>query len=60
MGSGDVPIVFEEVVGEVVSERETSAPEAPEGAAPEPDDLAQRMRREMALLFERAQRVFAD
>ncbi len=55
-----MPIVFEDVTGEVAPERSaaaggTSAP-APDGA----DDLREKLLRELALLREREARLFTD
>ena len=60
LGSSEMPIVFEEVTGEIVPERETTEPESPDDGATASDDLASRIRRECALLQEREHRVRAD
>lgn len=56
-----MPIVFEEVSGEVVPERggERAAPQPPPPQTPQPD-MAQAVRRELAIDHERARRLIAD
>lgn len=56
-----MPVVFEEVSGEVVPERggERATPQPPPPQAP-PSDVAQAVRRELAIERERARRLIAD
>jgi hypothetical protein len=56
-----MPIVFEEVSGEVVPERggERTTPQPPPSETP-PSDVAQAVRRELAIERERARRLIAD
>ena len=53
-----MPIVFEEVTGEIVPERD--APAADTASPQTPDDMAQTVRRELSLLAERQRRLQAD
>lgn len=54
-----MPIVFEEVTGEVAPERSASSGDAPAPAA-ELSDLREKMLRELALMHERQVRLFTD
>jgi hypothetical protein len=56
-----MPIVFEEVSGEVVPERdgERTTPQPPPAQTP-PTDVAQAVRRQLAIERERALRLIAD
>ncbi len=55
-----MPIVFEEVTGEIVPERETPEPAGAAPGASEPEALARRIRHEIRLLHEREHRLRAD
>jgi hypothetical protein len=55
-----MPIVFEEVTGEIVPERPAEAPEGTESRAPRGEDPAERLRRDLELMRERQQRLMAD
>ena len=54
-----MPIVFEEVSGEIVPERGEST-EAPESSALRAENPLDRLRHDLALLRERQQRLMAD
>ncbi len=54
-----MPIVFEEVTGEVAPESGASSGE-PKAAAPDGDELRAKMLCELALLRERQARLFTD
>jgi len=55
-----MPIVFEEVTGEIVPDRGSAQTEA--GGEPSPDrqDVAETVRREIYLMRERERRLHAD
>jgi hypothetical protein len=55
-----MPIVFEEVTGEVAPERSAGAG-GTHAPAPDPsEDLREKMLHELALMYERQARLFAD
>ena len=54
-----MPIVFEEVTGEIAPERETAPAEAPEPSRGG-EDAAETLRREICLMRERERRLRAD
>jgi len=54
-----MPIVFEEMTGEIANERPTGAPVP--NHAPQPEDgLREKIELELALMRERQARIFAD
>ena len=55
-----MPIVFEEVRGEITPEREGAQAEAPAPPSPGGDEVAATVRREMWLMRERERRLRAD
>ncbi|HEX9214998.1 MAG TPA: hypothetical protein VF901_31170 [Bradyrhizobium sp.] len=55
-----MPIVFEEVTGEVAPERSASGGDTHAPAPDTADELRDKMLCEMALLHERQARLFAD
>jgi hypothetical protein len=55
-----VPIVFEEVTGEIVPEREAPQANAADTATSDGEDIAARMRRELRLMHERERRLRVD
>jgi hypothetical protein len=55
-----MPIVFEEVTGEITPEREGAEAEAPESPSPGGEEVAAAVRREIALTRERERRLRAD
>ena len=55
-----MPIVFEEVTGEITPGREAAAPEAHEPPASASHDVAAQVRDTLSLLREREQRLRAD
>jgi hypothetical protein len=55
-----MPVIFDEISGEVAPERSGTAPEVPQQPATEGTDPAELMRRQLQLLFEREQRLRAD
>lgn len=56
-----MPIVFEEVTGEIASERETAQDEAPaRPSASGGEDATETLRREIGLMRERERRLRAD
>lgn len=55
-----MPIVFEEVTGEVASERGASGGDTHPPALEPSEDLREQMLREMALMHERQARLFTD
>jgi len=55
-----MPIVFEEVTGEVASERGAGGNDAQAPAPDTEDDLREKMLFELALLRERRARLFTD
>ena len=55
-----MPIVFEEVTGEIAPEREPAQAEAPAASAPDGDRFAEAVRREIHLMLEREHRLRAD
>lgn len=57
-----MPVVFDEIQTEIAPERrgESETPTSPQPAAPNPDDLADRLHRELALIEARRKRLAAD
>lgn len=55
-----MPIVFEEVTGEVAPDSSASGSDAQAPAPDTSDDLHEKMRCELALLRERQARLFTD
>ena len=55
-----MPIVFEEVTGEIVPERGPAQAEAGGEASPQNQDLGETARREIYLMRERERRLHAD
>jgi len=56
-----MPIVFEEITGEIAPERGSEAAAASESASQhKPVDLTEELRRELMLLHERSARLKAD
>jgi hypothetical protein len=55
-----VPIVFEEVTGEIAPERAAAPADAPSQPSAGGDDVAATVRREIDLMRERERRVRAD
>ena len=55
-----MPIVFEEVTGEIVPERSPAHAEAGGESAPADKDIAETVRREIYLMRERERRLHAD
>lgn len=54
-----MPIVFEEVTGEIVPEA-SSTPRDAEPRTPRGEDPSERLRRDLELMCERRQRLMAD
>jgi hypothetical protein len=59
-GLSNVPIVFEEVTGEITPEREGAQTETPSSPAPGGEEIAATVRREICLMRERERRLRAD
>ena len=55
-----MPIVFEEVTGEIVPEREAEPRDAPAAVTADGDDRAEKLRRQLELMRERRARLMAD
>jgi len=55
-----MPIVFEEVTGEIAPEREATQPEAAARPGSGDEDIAGTVRREIYLMCERERRLRAD
>jgi hypothetical protein len=55
-----MPIVFEEVTGEIAPEREATQAEVPAEHSPDGADTAETVRRELHLMRERERRLRAD
>jgi|RhiMethySRZTD1v2_1073278.scaffolds.fasta_scaffold1525211_2 hypothetical protein len=55
-----MPIVFEEVTGEIVPERGPAQAEAGGESRPDDKDLGETVRREIYLMRERERRLHAD
>jgi hypothetical protein len=55
-----VPIVFEEVTGEITPEREGAQAETPSPPSPGGEEIAATVRREICLMRERERRLHAD
>ena len=55
-----MPIVFEEVTGEIAPERGSAHEEPPAESSSDGDQIAEKIRHEMRLLRERERRVRAD
>jgi hypothetical protein len=55
-----MPIVFEEVTGEIVPERSVEPPDAAESQAARPEDPSDTIRRTLELMRERQRRLMAD
>jgi hypothetical protein len=55
-----MPIVFEEVTGEIVPDRGSAQTEAGGESSPDQQDVAETVRREIYLMRERERRLHAD
>ena len=55
-----MPIVFDEISGEVAPERAPAAPEEPPPASQAPGDIGETIHRELQLARERELRLIAD
>ena len=55
-----MPIVFDEISGEVAPERAAARTEEPSPATPAPSDIGETIHRELQLVREREQRLIAD
>ncbi|MBE0623304.1 MAG: hypothetical protein IH606_00705 [Burkholderiales bacterium] len=55
-----MPIVFEDVTGEIAPERSATSSGTPPPAPDSADDLREKLLYELALLRERAARLFTD
>ena len=55
-----MPIVFEEVTGEIVPERAPEPRDATDGVSTHSDDLSEKLRREHEVMRERRARLMAD
>lgn len=55
-----MPIVFEEVTGEIVPDRGSAQAETGEESSPDHQDVAETVRREIYLMRERERRLHTD
>jgi hypothetical protein len=55
-----MPIVFEEVTGEIVPERGPAQAETGDESSPDEKDIGETVRREIYLMRERERRLHAD
>jgi hypothetical protein len=55
-----MPIVFEEVSGEIVPERAAEPRDAAESSRVPGEDASERLRRDLEMMRERQQRLIAD